>query len=54
MKSPDAIDYALENIEDPDEKEEIRDKLSEHFRYGEYLDLEYNTETDELKIVKPR
>ncbi|AMQ66110.1 hypothetical protein AAY80_150 [Stenotrophomonas phage vB_SmaS-DLP_6] len=58
MKSPDATFYAMNDLQasgefDEDQLDEIAGRLSRHFTYGEYLNLEYDTETDTLEIVKP-
>lgn len=54
MKSPDVLDHAAEELRgqvDEDEAQDILDRLRSKFRYGEYLDLVYDTETDTLEIT---
>jgi hypothetical protein len=56
FKSPDALDYALQDagITDPDERDELYGKLCNWIRYSEYVDLVYDTETDTMEVVKPK
>lgn len=49
MKSPDVLDYALENLDD-EESETIKDNLKKWFRYGEVVTLVYDTEQDTLTV----
>lgn len=52
MKTPEALDYALEDAfadnplpeEREDMKREAREKLAKWFKYGEYLTIEFDTE----------
>lgn len=47
MKTPDALYYALEDVEN---KEEIESKLEKWFRYGEMVTLVYDIEKDTLEV----
>ncbi len=51
FKTPDVIDYALENIEDKAEKEDITYELNKWIKYGEYAYLEYDTETKKMIVL---
>lgn len=51
MKTPDALDCALQDIDDEDERDQIKRKLDKWFKYGECVDLVYDTESDTLKVV---
>jgi len=56
FKSPDAVSDALHDAgltRELDEYDEIYGELREWFRYGEYINLEYDTETKQMRIVKP-
>jgi len=57
FKSPDAVsdgilDAGISQRTNPDEYDELYEQLSEWVRYGEYIDVEYDTETKEMKILK--
>ena len=57
FKSPDAISEAIQDAgisrrTQPDEYDEMYEELSEWTRYGEYLDVEYDTETKQMVILK--
>lgn len=60
FKTPDVIDYALEDVEiDREGREDyeiedimlsLKSKISRHLKYGECLTVYYNTETDKLEL----
>jgi hypothetical protein len=59
FKSPDAIVYAIMDAgftqrKNPDEYDDLYEQLSAWVRHGEYLDVEYDTETKQMLIVKPK
>jgi hypothetical protein len=51
FKTPDAVDYALEDIEDEDEKEEVKQQLSKYIKYEECVTLELDTETGKMEVL---
>lgn len=51
FKDPDAVFSACDQIKDKQEREEVMDKISCWFKYGEYADFEYDTETDTLTFL---
>lgn len=64
MKNPDALDYALEDLEeqmiehaflDKDEREEeinkARDFANRWIKWGEYIDVEFDTEKGTATVV---
>lgn len=57
FKSPDAISEALlyagiPQRTKPDEYDDLYGELAEWIRYGEYLDVEYDTETKQMTVLK--
>lgn len=56
MKSPDALHYFRESLqEDQYSEEEIREAIdfaSEYLTYGEYVRVEFDTETREVRVLK--
>ena len=52
MKSPDALDYAMEDIEDEDDKAEFESLCQRWFEYGEYVMLEVDTEQGTCKVLE--
>ena len=57
FKSPDALGEAIQDAgisrrTNPDEYDELYEELSAWVRYGEYLDVEYDTETKQMVVVK--
>lgn len=51
FKSPDALDYALQDIQDEDERERAEEIFRQFVKYGEYVTIEINTETGEARVV---
>jgi hypothetical protein len=57
FKSPDAVDDAMTDAgisrrENPDEYDALYGELAEWIRYGEYLGVEYDTETKQMVVLK--
>jgi hypothetical protein len=57
FKSPDALSEAIMGAgisrrTRPDEYDDLYAELSEWMRYGEYLDVEYDTETRQMTVLK--
>lgn len=53
MKTPDVLYYGLQDIEDKDERKELERKLEERwFEYGEYLNVEFDTEKETLIVLE--
>jgi len=55
FKDPDAVwEALLENDIDPNSEygEKIQKRLAKWFTYGEYVTLDYDTETDSMKILE--
>ena len=50
FKTPDVIDYALEDIEDKFLVEKIKKSLSKWIKYGECVTLEYDSDDDTIKV----
>lgn len=50
FKNPDVLDQLDDQIEDSDELDTIKGELIARMKYGEYIYLEYDTETKELKV----
>lgn len=51
FKCPDAIYYALEEIKE--NKEEAKNLMYEWLEYGEYIDIEFDTENGQARLIKP-
>lgn len=51
MKCPDALDYALQDIDDEDDLEEARKLAKRYFEYGEYVMIELDTVAKTAKVV---
>ena len=59
FKSPDAISEALADAgiyqrRQPDEYDELYSELAEFIRYGEYIDVEYDTETKQMSVIRKK
>ena len=57
MKSPDSLNYLEEELKDQYSEEEANEAIdfaSEYLRYGEYLDVEFDIVTREVKVLKNR
>lgn len=52
MKTPDCLDYALENIQNEDQKITIKAALAKWFQYNECVDLVYNVQNDTLEVSR--
>lgn len=50
FKTPDIVERALEDIEDEDIRLQVEENLKRHIKWGEYVTLVYDTETDILKV----
>ena len=51
FKTPDVADYALEDIEDEDQKDEAQEAIDKWVKYGECLNVEIDTETGEARVL---
>lgn len=53
MKTPDALQYAIEEAsDDPELRSQMEDLASEWMKYGEYITVEFNTDTKTCTVVK--
>ncbi len=53
FKTPDVIEYALEDYVDKENYESLQEELKEWIEFGEYAYLEYDTETKQMIVLKP-
>lgn len=53
FKTPGVLDYLPENLSD-EEREDIMSKLEKWLKYSEYLYVEYDTESDEMKVLRQK
>lgn len=53
FKTPDVIDQALEDIDEEDQREDIKRVADKFLQYGEYLRVEFDTEA-QTATVKER
>ena len=55
FKSPDAVSYAAQDLEEEGATEDLMDMFnglcSKHFAYGEYCYIELDLETGEAKLL---
>lgn len=51
FKTPDAAHYALQDIDD-EHKDKAEEIIGKFVRYGEYVDIEFDTETGEAKVLR--
>jgi len=52
FKTPDVVDDTLERLPlTPDEQENAREFLRKFIKYGEYITIEFDTETAEAKVI---
>jgi hypothetical protein len=51
FKTPDAMDYALKDIEDEDEREEVKKFLSKFIKYSECITVEFDTKAKTATVV---
>jgi len=52
FKTPDATHYALEDVADIEQREEVEEKLKKWIKDKECVRLEYDTEEDTLIVKK--
>ncbi len=52
FKTSDVVFYALQDIDDPEEKEKAEVAIAQFVRYGENVSIEIDTETNEAKVMK--
>lgn len=52
MKSPDALDFAIENDITIEDKVSVRELCEKWFRFGEYVELEVDTEAETCKVLE--
>lgn len=52
MKDCDAVYEMMQDIESEEEKEKLQELVDEYMHYGEYLDVEFDTDTGEIKLLK--
>lgn len=54
MKTPDALQYAIEEAsDDPELRIQMEDLASEWMTYGEYITVEFDTDKKTCVVVKP-
>ena len=54
MKTPDALQYAIEEaFDDPELRSQMEDLASEWMTYGEYITVEFDTDKKTCVVVKP-
>ena len=53
FKCVDAIYYALDGIEE-EHKEKMQELMYEWLDTGEYIDIEFDTETRGARLIKPK
>lgn len=51
FKTPDIIDYAVEGIEDPEERERQKTALEKFIKYGENVCIEFDTEKGTATVL---
>lgn len=54
FKTPDVIDYAMQELHDSEQifdENEVRRLLKRFVRYGECINVEIDTDTQEAKVV---
>lgn len=52
FKTPDAVDYALEDMEDDESEILIREKLRKWIRYGECVSIQFDLETMTATVLE--
>lgn len=53
MKCPDALDCAIEeSCDSDDEKERMRKVAARFFKYGEYLEVEIDTDKETATVLR--
>ena len=51
FKSPDAVDFAVEDQNLTEQREEIKKKLQKWLRWGEYVDIEFDLDEGTAKVL---
>lgn len=51
FKSPDAVDMALQQIQDEEKRDEAENVIRNYVQYGEYVTIEFDIETGEATVV---
>ncbi len=51
FKTPDVLDQ-LDEVLDPDDQEAARETARQYLQYGEYLRVEFDTDTETATVVK--
>lgn len=59
MKTPDIADTVAKDVDKfeslgEEDRLRVQARLVSWFRYGEYLDLEFDTDTGDISVVRPR
>lgn len=52
FKTPDAVHYALKDIEDEDQAYEIQRFIDEYVKYGECTNIEFDLNNKTVKVVR--
>ena len=52
FKTPDVVDYALECIEDEDQRHELESVIEKFVEYGEYVSIEIDSETKTARVLE--
>lgn len=53
FKTPDAVDYAIEDLSE-EEREEAKETARKFIEYGEYVRIEFDTETKTATVLPVR
>jgi len=51
FKTPDAVDYALEDIEDEDERENLKEFIAKWVEYGETVCIEFDSCEGTARVI---
>jgi hypothetical protein len=54
FKTPDAVDYALKDIESKEEQEDVKNFLSKFISGGEYITICFDTDVETATVVKKK
>lgn len=52
FKTPDVIDYAVEDIEEEDEQADVRNACEKWVKYGEYVTIEIDTDKGTATVLE--
>ena len=52
FKTPDAADRISSRCNDPDDLDKFQELLDKYVKYGEYITVEFDTETQTVKVVE--